>query len=687
MKISTIFSLGFAFAGLTYAVPIDDGSIIVTGLGHTLEKRAQTNAVTGARHGYSGDYRVYRQEINNFVNDRNGLLIDLFLLALQRMYSLNKGNPNSYWEISGIHGRPYQGWNNEAATGNPNSGYCTHGSTLFPTWHRPYLAYIEQVIWNNAEAIVKTVTGSAARKQQWNDALQVLRIPYWDWATNNGRLPSVLQSPTWVFRSLPNGQVNVRGANPLFQATLKSGTYNDRNLFPSAPFYTWPNTLRYPTSTAPNAQSQNSRVDSQLQANGASLRQRVYQLLTNNHAWNTFSNKAGGTNSDSLEAIHDVIHGLTGNGGHMSYVDYSSFDPIFYLHHANIDRLFAIWQALNQHTYVTGQRNGGGTYGVPPNTWEDGNTRLTPFRGLNGQFWTSNSVRDTSTFGYGYYETPKWRFKNNEAGYGAFVRSKVNSLYGSTAASLSTRRVKRDTNNATEDAVIDSVNNGVYYDWRIDVTADKSALDGSYFCHFFLGRPSRNPADWSLQKELVGDYVVFTHTMQAAPGIDPSTIDNTITGTVPLTDALIGAFGEEGLASLQPDDAAPFLIKKLRWRVSLMNDTVVPVRNVRGLKVSVSRALVTLPAEDDPSAFPIYGEYVKVADIIRKIGVDGGAATVGSVTVSSASATEASPSTTSAPSAETTEAAEVATTTSADVEAVATSSEAAAATPTETEAA
>lgn len=623
MKLRNIFSVAFFVAQLTSATPepVDD-SIEVVGAGHFhkqhLEKRAQANAVTGVRKGYTGDYRVYRQEIRTFSTDKDQRVLDLFLLALERMYSLNRGNPNSYWEIAGVHGRPYQGWNGESATGNRNSGYCTHGSTLFPTWHRPYLAYIEQEIWRNAEVIVNTqVRGDAAFRQQWVDALMVIRLPYWDWAVT-AELPPVLTSQTWTFRVLPSGQRNVPRRNPLYAAWLKQGTYNE--LFPTFPFNTWAETKRYPNGNAPNAPSRNAEVNNQLRANQNNLRQRVYQLLTNNRRWATFSNKVAGDSqqSDSLESIHDVVHGVVGNGGHMSYVDYSSFDPVFFLHHCNIDRLFAIWQVINPNTYVTPQVNNGGTYGLPPGTQENRGTALYPWRGLNTNFWTSDSVRDTSTFGYGYFETPKWRYKNNPTGYANYVRSRVNALYGPQLLTSSLRkRQEIDVSNATLVGIDESVKNNKYYEWRIDVTADKSALDGSYFVHFFLGRPSKNPAEWSSQKELVGDYVIFTHTTQVAPGINPDEVDNKVTGSVPLTDALIKAFGEEGLASLQPEDAAPFLIRKLRWRVSKMDDSKVEPRKVRGLKVAVSRSLVTLPA--DENGFPEYGTWEQVTAIVRGI--------------------------------------------------------------------
>ena len=37
------------------------------------------------------------------------------------------------------------------------------------------------------------------------------------------------------------------------------------------------------------------------------------------------------TNWGSLEDIHNAVHSLVGNGGHMSGIDVSAFDPIFWL--------------------------------------------------------------------------------------------------------------------------------------------------------------------------------------------------------------------------------------------------------------------------------------------------------------------------------------------------------------------
>src|SRR5262249_16186701 len=45
------------------------------------------------------------------------------------------------------------------------------------------------------------------------------------------------------------------------------------------------------------------------------------------------------------QALHNGLHGWWGGPGQMSFPAVSPFDPGFYLHHCNIDRLWAMWQA------------------------------------------------------------------------------------------------------------------------------------------------------------------------------------------------------------------------------------------------------------------------------------------------------------------------------------------------------
>ncbi|KAJ3140847.1 hypothetical protein HK101_003459, partial [Irineochytrium annulatum] len=48
---------------------------------------------------------------------------------------------------------------------------------------------------------------------------------------------------------------------------------------------------------------------------------------------------------ETMESLHNGVHvALGGTAGDMSFVPLSSNDPLFYLHHANIDRIWDLWQ-------------------------------------------------------------------------------------------------------------------------------------------------------------------------------------------------------------------------------------------------------------------------------------------------------------------------------------------------------
>ncbi|EWC44400.1 hypothetical protein DRE_01226 [Drechslerella stenobrocha 248] len=608
-----------------------------------------------------GKYARYRQEFRKFETDQSGRVLDLLMCGFDRVYK-KRWNPNgmsnwkdrsatfnSYPIVAGIHGLPFTGWwGHDTSTGNPNSGYCTHGSTLFPTWHRPYIALFEEVLFGNAWECTNTIKDITTRRLYQNTMKTNFRLPYWDWAENSA-LPGSFTKDWHSFNSV-TGWGTIR--NPLKTYNFPDNLNN--NWFRGyARFDRWANTVRDPSGNDDNRsdpQGNINAVQNTLRGNAANLRQSISQLLLGRNSWASFSNNVAGVGSpNSLEGIHGSIHvWVGGNGGHMAVVPFASFDPVFWFHHCNIDRLFAIWQAINPSTWVTGQRNGGGTYGVQANAWEDKNTPLYPFKGANGQFHTSDSVRDTSSFCYGYPETPKWNYKGRDADYQRFVKTQVSRLYGGSFSASAKRKRDGDSESidkGIENSIIDS---NKITEYRVDVITDKTALGGSYSIAFFLGRPSPRPADWATQPEYVGSYSVFTTSMAMTPppGIDPATINNNITGTVPLTDALVKAFARSNLTSSKREDAIPFLEKNLRWRAVDSEGNAVRVRNIKGLFVAVSTSLTTLPTEETP--WEEYGEWTHLADIVRKIGRDGGPDKVGVVpspSVSPVSTTEAAIST------------------------------------------
>lgn len=101
----------------------------------------------------------FRPEIRDMRKD--GYMWDLYILALSMFQSVSQDQPLSWYQVAGrqetdrvdfphaltcvgIHGVPFQPWNGvQPAPGAGQSGYCTHSSVLFPTWHRPYLALYE----------------------------------------------------------------------------------------------------------------------------------------------------------------------------------------------------------------------------------------------------------------------------------------------------------------------------------------------------------------------------------------------------------------------------------------------------------------------------------------------------------------------------------------------------------------
>ena len=84
----------------------------------------------------------------------------------------------------GIHGRPFVSWDGvqgDEYYWSRYSGYCTHDSNLFPTWHRPYLALFEEVLYLNCREVISAFPNGKLKNRYWK-ALSTLRLPYWDWA-------------------------------------------------------------------------------------------------------------------------------------------------------------------------------------------------------------------------------------------------------------------------------------------------------------------------------------------------------------------------------------------------------------------------------------------------------------------------------------------------------------------------
>ena len=88
-----------------------------------------------------GSTAAPRLEIRDLA--RNADQWNLYLLGMERFMAKDKRDVLSYYQVCGVHGRPFVTWNSFPSPLVNNAGFCPHGMTLFGSWHRPYLAAYE----------------------------------------------------------------------------------------------------------------------------------------------------------------------------------------------------------------------------------------------------------------------------------------------------------------------------------------------------------------------------------------------------------------------------------------------------------------------------------------------------------------------------------------------------------------
>jgi tyrosinase len=179
---------------------------------------------------------------------------------------------------------------------------CQHGSWYFLPWHRGYLIAFE--------AIIRDAVVSKGGPADW-------ALPYWNYfKPGHDALPPAFGSADW-----PDG----KGDNPLF-VEQRYGPNSDGNVF-------------VPVSEV--NMTALGDPDFAGDASGGS---------TGFGGVNTGFSHGGSIHGGIETQPHDYVHGLVGGGlseqqpGLMSDPDTAGLDPIFWLHHCNIDRLWEVWR-------------------------------------------------------------------------------------------------------------------------------------------------------------------------------------------------------------------------------------------------------------------------------------------------------------------------------------------------------
>ena len=168
---------------------------------------------------------------------------------------------------------------------------CRHQSWYFVGWHRMYLYYFERIV----RAQIVALGGP----DDW-------ALPYWnyDGGDNHNTLPLPFSTPT--------------ANNPLFTAQRNTGINTGFGL-PSA-------------VTSPTFALSRTLFTGAAEFGGG-------QTSPLNH----FAGQTGRLEQTPHNDVHVAIGGL------MGYPETAAEDPIFWLHHANIDRLWWLWQQQTGH--------------------------------------------------------------------------------------------------------------------------------------------------------------------------------------------------------------------------------------------------------------------------------------------------------------------------------------------------
>lgn len=219
--------------------------------------------------------------------------------AVRAMQALPISDPRSWRYQAAIHGL--------AGTAPPTGApwnECQHATWYFLPWHRMYLYQFER--------IVRSFVVAAGGPADW-------ALPYWDYeAPGANALPRAFRTPT-----LPDGT-----ANPLFVAQ------------------------RAPGINAGNA------IPASVTSSRAAMATAGFTTPTSGAPMGFGGPRTGfahfGPAPGALEnQPHNIMHVVVGGNGLMSDPDTAALDPIFWLHHANIDRLWEHWRLAGQANPTT----------------------------------------------------------------------------------------------------------------------------------------------------------------------------------------------------------------------------------------------------------------------------------------------------------------------------------------------
>lgn len=276
-----------------------------------------------------------------------------------------------------------------------------------------------------------------------------------------------------------------------------------------------------------------------------------------------------------------------------------------------------MWQVLHNNTYVVPQPSVYSSHTTSPGDVEDSQTPLTPFFSNETHFWTSDTARDHQVFGYTYADVANKSRSD--------VITSINRLYGKSSPASMFMKIsesQRQTNKHDErlshrglhrmgglswniqtsahpsiSAVFDG---SKYREWIANLRVNKHAMGGSFNIYLFIGEVPSDPSSWPVASSLVGTLGVFAHKgAHGHRGVHSHSSSRKVTGTIPMTSALMNMVTSGNISSLHTGDVEPFLRSNLEFRISLANGTTAEAHEVDGLCISIVSSIVKAPESED----------------------------------------------------------------------------------------
>jgi tyrosinase len=244
---------------------------------------------------------LIRREVRSLTDDT----LQWYAIAVAEMMQRDKEtepkNPTSWWYQAAIHGTHLQHlealWNQ-----------CKHGGWYFVAWHRMYTYYFERIV---RDAVVK-----AGGPEDW-------ALPYWNYGLNGkyASIPDAFRSPTDSHGNPNPLYVKARRPKEVSEKGVKPGINEGGILSPAI-------------TTDAFAISRPGFIGGREFGGGISPPREQFWSQTGR-----------------LEQTphNDVHNGIGGEDGLMTDPDEAAKDPIFWLHHSNIDRIWAEWSLTHSN--------------------------------------------------------------------------------------------------------------------------------------------------------------------------------------------------------------------------------------------------------------------------------------------------------------------------------------------------